>query len=241
VSDSNGMAVDPSGKYLYYVETFTNASNVYRITIADPKKIVTVASLGGVVPPRGLDDMTIDGTGILYIAANGSGEVIRLDPSDKSMCVIASGMRNTSAVKFGAGPGWANTHLFVVGFDGVVRELTPPADQTPVSPNAGETPGQSPPPGSPLTLRVRPASIKAGRRSCVRFTAIAEGKRVREATVRFAGKRRNTNSRGAASFCLRPRHTGRLTARVSKRLSQNPACAAGERRIKRGKDAGRRQ
>jgi hypothetical protein len=29
-------------------------------------------------------------------------------------------------------------------------------------------------------------------------------------------------------------------ARLAKRLSQNPACAAGERRIKRGKDAGRR-
>jgi hypothetical protein len=30
-------------------------------------------------------------------------------------------------VKFGCGPGWRSDHLFAVGFDGVVHELTPPA------------------------------------------------------------------------------------------------------------------
>lgn len=217
-ADSNGMAVDPTGTYLYFVETFTDASNVYKVKITDPSQVETVASLGGTVPPKGLDDMTIDGSGILYIAANGSGEVIRLDPRDKSTCVIAGGMQNTSAVKFGAGPGWPDTHLFVVGFDGVVRELTPPADQTP-TPAAAPEPGSSrPAPGvvPALSLAARPVTIKRGRRSCVRFLARAGGKRVREATVRFLGRAKLTDSRGRAAVCVRPRRKGTLTARVSK-------------------------
>jgi sugar lactone lactonase YvrE len=216
-SDSNGMAVDPSGTYLYFVETFTNESNVYRVLIADPSKVDVVAGLGGTVPPKGLDDMTIDGDGILYVAANGAGEVIRLDPRDGSQCVIAGGMRNTSAAKFGAGPGWPDTHLFVVGFDGVVRELTPPADQTPTPPGAKPSPAAPGPVAKPaMTLTAHPRSIPRGRRSCVRFTARAEGKRVREAAVRFVRKTKDTDSRGNAVFCVRPRRTGALRASASK-------------------------
>jgi len=215
LSDTNGMAVDPTGTYLYTVETFTNASNVYRILISDPKQIDVVASLGNSVPPKGLDDMTIDGSGILYIAANGSGEVIRLDPADKSSCVIASGMMNTSAVKFGAGPGWPDTHLYVVGFDGVVRELTPPPGQVPVPPGA-RPPEQPAGPPPPMSLTAHPRSVRKGRRSCVRFTARAEGRRVREAAVRFVRKTKDTDSHGNSVFCIRPRRTGTLTASVSK-------------------------
>jgi sugar lactone lactonase YvrE len=215
LSDTNGMAVDPSGTYLYTVETFTNASNVYRILISDPVQIDVVASLGSTVPPKGLDDMTIDGSGILYIAANGAGEVIRLDPADKSTCVIAGGMMNTSAVKFGAGPGWDDTHLYVVGFDGVVRELTPPADQVPV-PTTPRPPSVERGPRPQMTLSAKPASIRVGRRSCVRFTTRAEGKRVREAAVRFVRKSKDTDSHGSAVFCVRPRRAGTLTATASK-------------------------
>jgi streptogramin lyase len=214
LSDSNGMAVDPSGTYLYVDETFTSASNVYRVLISDPTQIETVASLG---VAKGLDDMTIDGDGVLYIAANGSGEVIRLDPRDSSTCVIASGLQNPSAVKFGAGPGWPDTHLFVVGFDGTVRELTPPPDQTP-APFAPATRQQ---PSEPvvhprMSLRASPRTIVAGRRSCVRFTAIAEARHVREATIRFAGRAQISDSRGSALFCVRPRRRGLLRATVSK-------------------------
>jgi hypothetical protein len=79
---------------------------------------------------KGLDDMTIDRAGVLYLAANGSGEIIRLDPRTGTSCAIAggagSGWRNTSAVKFGCGPGWRSDRLYAVGFDGVVHELIPP-------------------------------------------------------------------------------------------------------------------
>ena len=127
LADTNGMAVDPTGTWLYAVETFTLPSNLYRIRIADPTDVQVVASLFEVGVPKGLDDLTIDDAGVLYITANGAGEVIRFDPATGDRCTIASGMRNTSAVKFGRGPGWPSDRLYVVGFDGVVRELSPPA------------------------------------------------------------------------------------------------------------------
>lgn len=142
--DSNGMAVDPTGTWLYANQTFKHDSPVLRIRISDPSRVQVLARVG---EAKGLDDMTIDRAGILYLAANGSGEVIRLDPRTHASCTIAGGVaagwRNTSAVKFGCGPGWPSSHLFAVGFDGVVRELTPP-------------PGQAPPHGD-CTGRVRPA------------------------------------------------------------------------------------
>jgi sugar lactone lactonase YvrE len=128
--DSNGMAVDPTGTWLYANQTFKQDSPVLRIRISDPTKIEVLARVG---PIKGLDDMAIDRAGILYLAANGTGELIRLDPRTRRSCVIAggagSGWRNTSAVKFGCGPGWPSDRLYVVGFDGVVRELTPPGPE----------------------------------------------------------------------------------------------------------------
>lgn len=126
--DSNGMAVDPTGRYVYVNQTFKADSPVLRIPTRDPRKIEVLAQVGSA---KGLDDMTIDRDGVLYLAANATGEIIRLNPRTKRACTIAgganAGWRNTSAVKFGCGPGWTSDHLFAVGFDGVVHELTPPA------------------------------------------------------------------------------------------------------------------
>src|SRR3954451_3814712 len=129
LDDQNGMAVDPTGTWLYAVQTFTADSAVYRFRIADPSDKSVVATLSD-PGPKGLDDMTIDAKGVLYIAANGSGEVIRLDPATKQHCVIATGLQNPSSLKFGRGPGWATDRLYVTSFDGTVRELTPAPSTT---------------------------------------------------------------------------------------------------------------
>jgi sugar lactone lactonase YvrE len=127
LDDTNGMAVDPTGGWLYTVETFSAESRVYRIRISDPSRIRVVASLGGGMVLKALDDMTIDRRGRLYITANLAGEVIRLNPETGATCVLASGLHNPSAVKFGRGPGWSKRSLYVTGFDGAVVRLTPPA------------------------------------------------------------------------------------------------------------------
>jgi hypothetical protein len=160
--------------------------------------------------PKGLDDLTIDSNGILYVAANLTGEVIRVDPASGKHCVIASGMQNTSSLKFGRGPGWRADSLYVTGFDGIVRELAPPA---------GGVVG--PPVVAPfLAVSVRPRTAVAGKRTRFRFTvyAVEDGKRRRltHARVRLGGKGATTNSRGRAGLTLRFRHAGRKVARAGK-------------------------
>ena len=129
--DSNGMAVDPTGRWLYTDETFTLASNVYRTEIAHPAHREVVASLFELGAPKGLDDLTIASSGALYLAANGAGQVIRLDPRTRHACVVASGLMNTSAVKQGRGRAFPASRLYVTGFDGRVLELVPPRGVTP--------------------------------------------------------------------------------------------------------------
>jgi len=136
IADTNGLAIDPTGQWLYASTTFNAPASVYRIKLSDPTVIQEIAQLSSVGSPvpKGLDDLTIDAAGILYITANASGEVFRLDPKTGAACVLASGFLNTSAVKFGSGPGWPDNHLFVSSWDGKVTELSPPA------PAAGYTP-----------------------------------------------------------------------------------------------------
>lgn len=70
--------------------------------------------------------LTVGPDGAVYLAYNVAGKVLRVDPVAGTSCEIASGLTLTSAVKFGAGPGWDSRALYAVGFDGAVRKLTPP-------------------------------------------------------------------------------------------------------------------
>jgi hypothetical protein len=126
--DSNGMAIDPTKTWFYFVQTNHDGMPLWRAPLSDPSQAKLYANLG---PGGGLDDMDIDRDGVLYIAVNrypdSTGEVIRFDPQTRATCVIASGLQAPSSVKFGRGPGWPSNRLYVVGFDGRVLELTPPS------------------------------------------------------------------------------------------------------------------
>ncbi len=73
--------------------------------------------------------MALGRDGKLYITANGMGRIWKLDPVTGESCAIVSGLTNPTAVKFGRGPGWEPTHLFVSGWDGRILELVPPGSQ----------------------------------------------------------------------------------------------------------------
>ena len=178
---ANGLVVDPTGTWLYTVETFTAESRVFRIRIGDPSRIETVASLGRVGVPRGLDDIDMDAAGVLYMAANGSGEVLRLDPRSGALCTLARGIRNPSAVKLGRGPDWSARKLYVTAFDGAVRELTPPPGQEPAVPSASTPPRCRA--RKPVRFRVPDPK---GRERIIRAKARVDGRRVK---VRRRGRR----------------------------------------------------
>ena len=65
-----------------------------------------------------LDGLDIDDAGRLYVAANGAGQVWRVDP-DGRICAIARGLGSPSAVAVG-GAGTAFPDLYAVTFGGDV-------------------------------------------------------------------------------------------------------------------------
>ena len=122
IDDTNGLGVDPSGRWLYTDRTFSSDGEVDRVSIANPRRIGVVARLGAGVAP---DDMTVDRSGILYIAGFGSGKIYRLDPTTHRFCVIAAGLTQPTSVRYG-GVGWHPGDLYVTDAAGHLSELRPP-------------------------------------------------------------------------------------------------------------------
>jgi sugar lactone lactonase YvrE len=122
LDDTNGLAVDPSGRWLYVDRTFSPDGEVDRVLISNPSRVEVVGRLGtGVFP----DDMTIDKRGILYITGFISGKIHRLDPRTHESCAIASGLAQPTSVRFGR-QGWHRRHLYVTDASGHLSELTRP-------------------------------------------------------------------------------------------------------------------
>ncbi len=203
--DHNGLAVDTTGTFLYADETFVADSGIWRIRIARPAEITRVAKLSDDSTPEALDDMTIDNRNVLWVTAQGPGSLVRVNPLTGAHCTIATGLRNPSAVKFGSGPGWSSKALYVTGFDGTVRELSPPPGYRPIDARPR------------MTLKASPSSLRAGVRTRVTFTARAFGGGQRGAIVNFAGRAVRTDSRGRGSLTVRVASSGKVNARVTKR------------------------
>ena len=115
VLSPNGLAVDPSGTWLYAAQTFVPAA-IARIRLSDPADVQTYVRPGPLDVAAGLDGMTIDPQGRLYVTANGMGEVWRVG-ADRSICALARGLRQPSAVALRDGS------AIVVGFDGRILQL----------------------------------------------------------------------------------------------------------------------
>jgi hypothetical protein len=121
IPDSNGLAVDPSGRWLYVDRSLSPQGLVVRVRIAHPSTVQVAGHLGAVVP----DDMSIDQHGVLWIAGFATGQVFRLDPRTHASCAVASGLKAPTAAVFG-GSGWPRNALFVTSAEGYLYELTPP-------------------------------------------------------------------------------------------------------------------
>ncbi|MGH7856442.1 MAG: hypothetical protein ACREQY_03860, partial [Candidatus Binatia bacterium] len=72
--------------------------------------------------------MTRDDAGILYPVANGTGELLRVDPLSGEACLLAGGLRNPSSVRIappGSGFDTSGEALtfYVVEFSGAIRVI----------------------------------------------------------------------------------------------------------------------
>ena len=209
VVSGNGLVVDASGRFLYVAQTFVPAA-VQRVEIAHPERVTTYVRAAPADASAGLDGMTRDEHGRLFIAANGAGEVWRVD-RERRICVLARMPRfpsGPSAVAFGTGAGgFSYRNLYVVTFGGELLELPGVRPAREATPRALRR----------IRLLVRPRRARVGRRTRFRFRATTRGRPVRGARVRFAGVTARTNARGTARIVRRFRRPGRYRARATRR------------------------
>jgi len=122
VPSANGLAIDPTGRYLYASQTFAPAA-VKRVEIANPTNVTTHARPGPLAQAAALDGLAIDHTGRLYVAANGAGQIWRIEPNG-SIRALARGLKCPSAVAIGHGTErFHKRNLYAVTFHGEIVEL----------------------------------------------------------------------------------------------------------------------
>ncbi|ROZ46403.1 hypothetical protein EEB13_19665 [Rhodococcus sp. WS3] len=112
-----------SGQNIFVTTTFDLTTAIHILNADDLGGTVRTIALPGFGPANMADDLTVGPDGALYVAFNAGGKVVRVDPEWGTSCEIASGLPLTSAVKFGAGPGWDPNALYTTSFLGDVHKL----------------------------------------------------------------------------------------------------------------------
>lgn len=236
VRSGNGLEVDATGRWLFVAQTFQPAA-IQQVDLRDPARVTPYVEADSDDTAAGLDGMTIDDAGRLYVVGNGSGEVWRVEGAPPRICKLLRGLPGfpdgPSDIALGrAGTPFPPENAYVVTFDGHVYELpgvarggdpfVPAPD--PGLPNDGSSvapedpPRQEPRRAASLRVRVTPRIARAGRRT--RFTITVERfaapawRPVRGARVRFAGRTLRTNRAGRAITRRRFARPGRRFART---------------------------
>ncbi len=125
VISANGMIVDSTSRFLFVNQTFTAAA-IQRVPLDDPGAAATWYTAGVADAAAGFDGLTRDGADRLYAAANGAGEVWRVD-GPGAACVLAGRdpfPSGPSDLAFGRKKSrFPPRNLYVTTFGGEVLEL----------------------------------------------------------------------------------------------------------------------
>jgi len=142
---TNGLMVTRDGRTLYATVTFDQRSPIERVSLPSGAHSTAFQLTAGVVSikpavytapdlsrpllgVKGLDDMTTDGR-YLYPVANGLGELLRVDPTNGSACLIASGFPLASSVRIAPESGPFADHdpgtidFYVTRFTGAIMRI----------------------------------------------------------------------------------------------------------------------
>lgn len=125
VSSANGLVVDRAGETLYAAQTF-QAASIARVPLDDPASAAPYYEAPSEDMAAGLDGMVRDRRDRLYVAANGAGEIWRVNraPTACSLASMPAFPDGPSALTFGRGRrGFDRSNLYVVSFAGEVTEL----------------------------------------------------------------------------------------------------------------------
>ena len=125
VNSANGLVIDRAKQTLFSAQTFQPAA-IARVPLDDPAAASTYFSAPPADVAAGLDGMVRDRRNRLYVAANGAGEVWRVNrkPEACSLASMPAFPDGPSALTFGRGKrGFDRKNLYVVAFNGQVTEL----------------------------------------------------------------------------------------------------------------------
>lgn len=208
VESGNGLAIDRAGRYLYAAQTFRPAA-VSRVELATARTSEYVRADPADIA-AGLDGMDRDEADRLFVAANGAGEVWRIDPPGR-ICLLLDDLapfpNGPSAVAVGRGDGpFPQGNLYVVAFGGDVLELVGVA-------------ATAPPAGGATDLR-----CLSRRRFAIHVRVGRRAGRVRRARMTIDGRRvpvrvgRARGGRVRVVVDLRGRPGGRVRVRVTLRV-----------------------
>jgi len=125
VTSPNGLIVDSTGRFLFANQTFTAAA-IQRIPLSNPAAAEPYFTAAPADFAAGFDGITRDSRDRLYVAANGAGEVWRVDGPSKA-CVLLSRdpfPSGPSDLAFGRGHGVVSKRsLLVTTFGGELLEV----------------------------------------------------------------------------------------------------------------------
>lgn len=118
----NGLVVSRDGRRLYWAQTLV-PPQISFVDLAHPEQSKVFARGNPSDITAGLDGMVGDSRDRLFVAANLSGEVWRVDRTAR-VCQVTKGLHQPSAVALGSGKhGFKRSSLFVVEFGGRVWEV----------------------------------------------------------------------------------------------------------------------
>ncbi|MFI8567288.1 SMP-30/gluconolactonase/LRE family protein [Rhodococcus sp. NPDC078407] len=122
LGSANGIGF-ADGK-VFVANTFDPETTLTVLDGADLAGQSTRIRIDGFGPLTMSDDLTVGDDGMVYLAQNLAGRVVRVDPLSGASCVIAEDVPLTSSVAFG-GVGFDPKALYATSFDGTVRKIDP--------------------------------------------------------------------------------------------------------------------
>lgn len=113
IASPNGMVFAADYSALYVAGCFVDDSPVYRVALdenGEPQGVEVIANLETLSFPDGI---ALDEDGMLYVAANSRGKIVRVNPADGSQATVASGMTTPASLAFGKSPDYDPCSLYV--------------------------------------------------------------------------------------------------------------------------------
>ncbi|UCF40958.1 MAG: SMP-30/gluconolactonase/LRE family protein [Gemmatimonadota bacterium] len=109
IGHPNGMVLAPDGSILYVAQIFTSLrplvidDRLWAIPLEDGRPAGAPRVIAHLGTGAGNDGLAMDEAGRIYVAANGTGEIWRVDPATGETVLIAENLPGVASLAFGQG------------------------------------------------------------------------------------------------------------------------------------------